>query len=142
MNLSLRTTLPLATAFVLAYAPLAQARTLDLTGSFVTEGGATTTPTGQFTGTVDTKSLKITYKITYSGLSGPVTASHFHGPATAEQTAGVMLGIPGPYESGMTGSVIANSQTVREILNGEVYVNLHTAKYPMGEARAQLKAIP
>ena len=141
MHVSLRT-IPLAAALVLGFAPLAQARTLTLSGSFVAESGATTTPAGQFTGTLDTMSNKITYKITYSGLSGPVTASHFHGPATADQTAGVLLPIPGPYTSGMQGTVKANSATVKDILNGETYVNLHTEKYPMGEARAQVKASP
>ena len=142
MHFSLRTTIPLAAALVLGLAPLAQARTVTLSGSFVAEGGATTTPAGQFTGTLDTMSNKVTYTITYSGLSGPVTASHFHGPATAQQTAGVLLPIPGPYSSGMTGTLKANSATVKDILNGETYVNLHTAKYPMGEARAQVTAAP
>jgi hypothetical protein len=142
MYLSLRATVPLATAFLLGFATLAQARTVTLSGNFVAATGVTTTPSGQFTGNLDTMSGKITYKMTYSGLSGPVIASHFHGPATAEQSAGVILPIPGPYESGMAGTVTANSATVRDILNGEAYVNLHTAKYPMGEARAQVKASP
>lgn len=142
MYFSLRATLPLATAFLLGFAALAQARTVTLSGSFVAATGVTTTPSGQFTGSLDTMSGKITYKMTYSGLSGPVIASHFHGPATAEQSAGVILPIPGPYESGMAGTVTANSATVKDILNGEAYVNLHTAKYPMGEARAQVKASP
>ena len=142
MNFSVRTTLPLAAALLLGLAPLAQAKTLDLSGSFVAENGVKTTPDGQFTGTVDTMSGKVTYKIIYSGLSGPVTASHFHGPATADQSAGVILPIPGPYNSGMEGTVTANSATVKEILDGMAYVNLHTAQYPMGEARAQVKASP
>jgi hypothetical protein len=142
MNLSIRTAIPLAAAFMLATIPLAQAKTVNLTGSFVTEGSATTTPSGDVAGTLDTMSGKVTYTITYSGLSGPVTASHFHGPATAEQTAGVMLPIPGPYKSGMQGAVTANSATVKAILDGMTYVNLHTTAYPMGEARAQIKASP
>lgn len=135
-------TIPLAAALVLGLAPLAQAKTVTLTGSFVAEGSTTSTPAGQFTGTLDTMSNKVTYKITYSGLSGPVTAAHFHGPATAAQSAGVLLPIPGPYTSGMAGTLKANSATVKDILNGETYVNLHTAKYPMGEARAQVTAKP
>jgi CHRD domain len=142
MNFSIRTTIPLAAALVLGFAPLAQARTVDLTGSFVAENGATSTPSGKFTGTLDTMSGKVTYKITYSGLTGPVTASHFHGPATADQTAGVILPIPGPYKTGMEGTVTANSATVKDILDGQAYVNLHTTAYPMGEARAQVKASP
>ncbi|MFS2051670.1 CHRD domain-containing protein, partial [Variovorax sp. CT11-76] len=37
----------------------------------------------------DTNVLK--YKITYTGLSGPATAAHFHGPAAAGANAGVVL---------------------------------------------------
>jgi hypothetical protein len=139
MKLSLRATLPLAAAFALGLAPLAQAKTLDFTGSFVTEGAATSTPSGDVTGTLNTVTGKVTYKITYSGLSGPVNAAHFHGPAAAGQEAGVLLPIPGPYESGMHGTVSANAATEKAILAGQTYVNLHTAKYPMGEARAQVK---
>jgi hypothetical protein len=142
MNFCLRTTLPLAAALVLGFAPLAQAKTLDLTGSFLTEGAATTTPSGQVTGTLDTVTNKVTYKITYSGLSGPVVAAHFHGPAIAGQEAGVLLPIPGPYASGMQGTLTANTTTEKAILAGKTYVNLHTAKYPMGEARAQMQVSP
>src|SRR5712672_2694925 len=31
----------------------------------------------------DAATKKLTWKVTYSGLSGPATAAHFHGPAEA-----------------------------------------------------------
>jgi hypothetical protein len=31
----------------------------------------------------DAATKKLTWKVTYSGLSGPATAAHFHGPAVA-----------------------------------------------------------
>ena len=39
----------------------------------------------------DPASKKLSWKVTYSGLSGPATAAHFHGPAAAGVNAGVMV---------------------------------------------------
>ena len=35
----------------------------------------------------DPASKKLSWKVTYSGLSGPATAAHFHGPAEAGKNA-------------------------------------------------------
>jgi hypothetical protein len=142
MNLRVRTTIPLAAILVLGFAPLAQAKTLTFNGTFAAEGAVTTTPKGELMGTLNTVTHKLTYKITYSGLSGPVAAAHFHGPAAVGQDAGVMLPIPGPYKSGMHGTVTADAATEKAMLGGMTYVNLHTAKYPAGEARAQVTFSP
>jgi hypothetical protein len=124
---------------MLGLAPAAQAKTLTISGTFATEGTATTKPSGRLTGTLNPLTGAVTYRITYAGLSGPVMAAHFHGPALPHQEAGVLLPIPGPYASGMHGKLTANAATTKAMLDGETYVNLHTAKYPMGEARAQVK---
>ena len=42
----------------------------------------------------DAASKKLSWKLTYSGLSGPATAAHFHGPAAAGANAGVAVPIP------------------------------------------------
>ena len=138
MAIHLRAALVGATAIMLAAAPAAFAKTVNFSGNFVTENGATTQPMGSVNGTLDTGTDKITYVITYSGLSGDVVAAHFHGPATTGQNAGVLLPIPGPFETGMQGVLTANSTTVKALLAGKTYVNLHTAKYQDGEARAQI----
>lgn len=141
MSIRMRIAAPV-TALLLAVAPMAQAKTVNISGSFMSEGAATTTPAGTVSGTFDTTTDKVTYHITYSGLSGPVSAAHFHGPAAPGEEAGVLLPIPGPYESGMHGTITANAATAKALLAGKTYVNLHTAKYPMGEARAQITAGP
>src|ERR1700716_2067704 len=41
----------------------------------------------------DPASKKLSWKLTYSGLSGPATAAHFHGPAEAGKNAGVAVAI-------------------------------------------------
>ncbi len=138
MNLSPRAIAPLAAALLLAAAPLAQAKLVKFSGKFVTEGTATTKPTGEVRGTFNTVTDKVTYHIVYGHLSGPVLAAHFHGPASAEQEAPVMLPIPGPYHSGMHGKLTADAATAKALLAGQTYVNLHTKAYPAGEARAQI----
>ena len=47
--------------------------------------------TGTVTATYDTATKKFTWKGSYSGLTGPATAAHFHGPAAAGKNAGVWL---------------------------------------------------
>jgi len=42
----------------------------------------------------DAASKKLSWKLSYSGLSGPATAAHFHGPAEAGKNAGVAVAIP------------------------------------------------
>ena len=129
---------PLAAAMFLAAAPLAQAKMVKFSGEFGPENGATTKPTGHVRGVLNTVTDKVTYHIYYAHLSGPVVMSHFHGPAMPGQDAGVLLPIPGPFHSGMHGTLTANAETVKALLAGQTYVNLHTKAYLAGEARAQI----
>src|SRR3954469_20639207 len=41
----------------------------------------------------DPASKKLSWKLSYSGLSGPATAAHFHGPAEPGKNAGVAIPI-------------------------------------------------
>jgi hypothetical protein len=138
MHLSPRALVPMAAAMLLAAAPLAQAKLVKFSGNFGTEHNATTKPTGHVRGTFNTVTDKVTYHIYYAHLSGPVIAAHFHGPATAGQEAGVLLPIPGPYHSGMHGTLTASPDAAKALLAGQTYVNLHTTAYTNGEARAQI----
>jgi hypothetical protein len=137
-----RTILPLATAGFLAFGGIAMAKTVDLSGKFVTEGTAKTTPSGMVKATLDTTTDELKYTITYSGLSGPVKAAHFHGPAPMGTEAGVLVPIKGPYASGMSGEAKVTPTIAKNILDGMTYVNLHTTANPMGEARAQITETP
>lgn len=128
---------PMAVA-MFAFSGVAMAKTVNLTGSFTTEGMAKTTPSGTVQATLDTSTNLLKYTITYSGLSGPVKAAHFHGPATASQQAKVLVPIPGPYSSGMTGTEKVSKTIEKDLEAGKTYVNLHTATNPEGEARAQM----
>ena len=83
----------------------------------------------------DTNVLK--YKIVYTGLSGPATAAHFHGPAAAGANAGVVLPFANP-ESPIEGQATLTTTQAADLMAGRWYANIHTAANPNGEIRGQL----
>jgi hypothetical protein len=93
--------------------------------------------TGKADVTYDDASKMLTWTITYSGLSGPVTAAHFHGPAGKGENAGPMIPIK-QLDSPMKGSATLTEDQVKALTGGQMYVNVHTAKYPDGEIRGQV----
>lgn len=125
-------------AVLVLVAGTAMAKTVPLVGHFSAENGTKTLPIGMVKGTLNTRSDLLSYSITYTGLSGPVTAAHFHGPAAPGQDSGVMVPIPGPYHTGMVRKKVVTEAEAKTILAGKTYVNLHTAAEPNGEARAQI----
>jgi CHRD domain len=86
----------------------------------------------------DAATKKLTWKVTYSGLSGPATAAHFHGPAEAGKNAGVALAIPNAGTSPAEGSATLTDAQAADLMAGKYYVNIHTAANPGGEIRGQL----
>ena len=86
----------------------------------------------------DTASKKLSWKITYSGLSGPATAAHFHGPAAAGANAGVAVAIPNATSSPAEGSATLTDAQAADLTAGKYYVNVHTAANPGGEIRGQV----
>ena len=93
-------------------------------------------------GTVDSSFDKgtntLTWTVTYSGLSGPLTAGHIHGPAAAGANAGVLIPFTGDLASPIKGKATLTAAQVTDLMAGRYYVNLHTAKNPGGEIRGQL----
>ena len=86
----------------------------------------------------DAASKKLSWKVTYSGLSGPATAAHFHGPAEAGKNAGVAVPIANPGTSPVEGSATLTDAQAADLVAGKYYVNIHTAANPGGEIRGQV----
>lgn len=86
----------------------------------------------------DAATKKLSWKVTYSGLSGPATAAHFHGPAEPGKNAGVALAIPNATASPVEGSATLTDAQAADLVAGKYYVNVHTAANPGGEIRGQV----
>jgi hypothetical protein len=100
----------------------------------------TTSATGALTATYDPTSKRLTWRGTYSGLSGNVTAAHFHGgtpPSPPAPNSAVVVPTPAsssPFE----GSATLTDAQAADLLAGRWYHNIHTAANPGGEIRGQV----
>ena len=97
----------------------------------------TAAATGSVAITYETARKKLDWKGSLAGLSGAPTAAHFHGPAEAGKNAGVQLAIPNPGTA-FEGSALLTDGQAADLLNGRIYVNIHTAAHPGGEVRGQI----
>ena len=98
-----------------------------------------TTGKGSVEATLDTATKTFSYEITFSGLTGPAMAAHFHGPAAPGANAPPVVPITGPV-SPTSGKATLTDAQVADLEAGKWYFNLHTAAHPGGEIRGQLQA--
>lgn len=97
--------------------------------------------TGVATATLDPDSRVLTYMVEYTGLTGPATAAHLHGPAEPTANAGVVVPFPNPA-SPIRGTATLTEEQVAQLNAGTWYANVHTAANPGGEIRGQLRRAP
>jgi CHRD domain/Secretion system C-terminal sorting domain len=104
-------------------------------------GAINATGTGAFS--LNASGTQLVYRITVNGVTGPLTAGHFHAGA---------LGVAGPVvktlnfvnntATGVWSSTDATQplvdSLVRKLLGGQLYINVHTAENPGGEIRGQV----
>ena len=91
--------------------------------------------------TYDPSTRVLTWNITYSGLSGPATMAHIHGPGAAGKNAGVEIWLSkrgSEATSPITGRATLTAAQARQLMAGEMYVNVHTQAHPDGEIRGQM----
>jgi hypothetical protein len=87
--------------------------------------------------TYDTASKKLSWKLNYTGLTGPATMAHFHGPATVSENHAPAVPIPDP-KSGTEGSATLTDAQAKDLMDGKYYVNVHTDANKGGEIRGQV----
>jgi hypothetical protein len=124
-----------------------------------------TTGRGHFQAWIHRFSQEIEYRLSYRDLEGPVTQAHIHfgaenqvagiavflcsnlgnGPAGTQACPAAPATITGTIRPqdviGPTGQGIepgAFGELMDAIQAGSTYVNVHSAKYPVGEIRAQI----
>jgi hypothetical protein len=88
--------------------------------------------------TYDTESKELSWTVEYSGLSGDVTAAHFHGPAPEGENAPPV--VPIEIADLAEGSATLDEAQAQSLMDGLLYLNLHTAANPGGEIRGQVMA--
>jgi hypothetical protein len=130
---------------VLAMAPGAFAKTLHFTAVL---DGEHETPPNETTGTgtadvsFDTHTHTLSWTVKYSGLTGPATMAHFHGPGEPGKAAGVVVKLGPDVTSPITGSGPLTTDQEGWLRKGLLYVNVHTSAHPPGEIRGQVVAAP
>jgi len=92
---------------------------------------------GTLTASLNKDTSELTWKITYTGLTGPAIGAHFHGPALAGANAPVALGFANPA-SPIEGKATLTAAQVADLMAGRWYANVHTAANKGGEIRGQL----
>jgi hypothetical protein len=94
--------------------------------------------TGTFNGTYDKTTKVLTYTLTFSGIEP--TNMHFHKGAVGVGGGPVVIPISSsPYTSPINSATPAlTDEQETDLLNGDWYVNIHSAAYPPGEIRGQV----
>jgi hypothetical protein len=85
----------------------------------------------------DPASKKLSWKVTYSGLSGAATGAHIHGPAAPGKDAPVVIKFE-KSASPIEGSATLTDAQAADLQGGKWYVNVHTAEHKSGEIRGQV----
>jgi len=92
---------------------------------------------GTIEATYDSDAGTLSWSGSYSGLSGPAVAAHFHGPAAAGANAPPIVPVDAS-KSPFEGSAKITADQAKDFADGKVYFNVHTAKNKGGETRGQL----
>jgi len=91
---------------------------------------------------VDTDKHSLEYTISFTGLSGPATGAHIHGPAQPGKNAAVMVDFGASLQSPVHGTATLTDAQIQAIDDGAAYLNVHTAAHPGGEIRGALLPAP
>lgn len=90
---------------------------------------------GSFTGTYVSDTKQFTYYVHYSGMTA--TSAHIHTLTPGALTGPVTI----PFASladPIQGTVTLTAAQADDLLNGKMYVNIHSAAFPAGEIRGNI----
>jgi hypothetical protein len=98
---------------------------------------------GTFTATVKKEGTQgvITWRLTFSRLTGRAVAAHIHRGAPG-RAGPVIVPLCSPCRSGARGQANVGAAVLNALETGRAYVNVHTRRNQAGEIRGQLRAVP
>ncbi len=103
---------------------------------------SSSTATGLMQATYTSHKNMLTGTVSWSGLSGPPTAIHFHGPAIPGRNNRFELFTLIKVPAAASGSVNFESAFTESeegwLETNQFYFDIHTAAYPNGEIRGQI----
>lgn len=97
---------------------------------------------GTFTATVTKSGTSgvVTWRLTFSRLTGRAVAAHIH--IGRRGTPGpVAVALCAPCRSGARGRATVDASVLSALEAGRAYVNVHTRRNPQGEIRGQIRAV-
>ena len=100
-----------------------------------------TNATGTLTGSYNINTNLLNYTITWTGLTTPASAMHFHGPAAPGASAPPVVPItnfPTTAAGNVTGTHTLTAEQEQQLMGGLWYYNIHTSTHTPGEIRAQV----
>ncbi len=96
--------------------------------------GSGSSARGTLWGTLSADMSTLTYQVTYANLAGTYTASHFH------HTSGLTpVTFAGTTAAGQWAGL--SDVDIQELLQGRVYINIHSTVAPGGEIRGFLRPV-
>jgi hypothetical protein len=112
--------------------------------TFLSPDEETSSPgSGRADFSLDRKTLRLSWKVSYGHLTSSLTSAAVHGPQRLGTNAGVQIDLaPGSRSSPLVGSSVLTDAQLEYLLAGRMYVNLHTTRYPDGELRGQIQRVP
>jgi hypothetical protein len=119
---------------------------VSLSGASARPNPVSTSGKGQGTMFLQGRTLSINVK--YEGLSGEATVAHIHGPAGKDEATGVLLDLSTftGGEFGAAGHIAGTAELTTEqlsaVIDGNSYINIHTAANPSGELQLPLVPVP
>ena len=89
---------------------------------------------------LDRKTLRLSWKITFKNLTSEPTEIAMRGPQTIGGDAGVLVDLaPNGFKKlPLEGSAILTDGQLKYLITDRAYINLLTKKYPSGELRGQM----
>ena len=107
------------------------------------DGGSAVPPAasagqGELVAVLNRNTGLLQWRLSFSGLSGPVRGGHFHSPGMAGEVADPVLSLGRTVLSPSEGRAMLTPRQRASLLAGQWYVNLRTARHPEGELRGQL----
>ena len=89
---------------------------------------------------LDPESKRLTWTMSYQGLTSEAVAAHIHGPARPGYDAAVLIDLaPNGMSNPLQGSMVLTTEQIDYLLLRRCYINIDTRRNAAGEIRGQIE---